>query len=83
MNWRALFENPRGHVYQWRWSGAVDRCSVEGVTEGTLAEAIEAAQDVAPSLSLPGPSSQVVITLLDAAGWTRGWVKGDGNYTLK
>ncbi len=63
-------------VYAWTWSGGVDPASVDEVTSGTLAAAIEAAQDVATA------SPNVLITLTDERGSTKGWVRADGSWRL-
>lgn len=70
-------------IFQWAWSvdyGNLDRVSLDGMTEGTLEDAIEAAQSVA--YGLPGPRRDTTITLRDEQGFVRGWVHGDGSWRM-
>ena len=70
-------------IYQWAWSVDCYNADVicfDGLTEGTLEAAVEAAQSVA--YGLPGPPRDTTITLRDEQGFVRGWVHGDGQWRL-
>lgn len=70
-------------IYQWTWSVDcfnADSICFDSLTEGSLEDAIEAAQSVA--YGLPGPRRDTTITLRDKQGFVRGWVHGDGQWRL-